>query len=67
VSAYRGIKQLEGDRSTTTSPATQGRVVDGKVKSLDAKGAVISLDGDVEGYLRASRCRVTAWRTSAST
>jgi len=29
-------------------------VVEGKVKSLDAKGAVIGLDGDVEGYLRAS-------------
>jgi small subunit ribosomal protein S1 len=29
-------------------------VVSGKVKSLDAKGAVIDLGGDVEGYLRAS-------------
>ena len=26
----------------------------GKVKSLDAKGAVIALDGDVEAYLKAS-------------
>ena len=29
-------------------------VVNGTVKSVDAKGAVIQLDGDVEGYLRAS-------------
>jgi len=29
-------------------------LVDGVVKSVDAKGAVITLDGDMEGYLRAS-------------
>ncbi|MCO6517260.1 MAG: S1 RNA-binding domain-containing protein, partial [Snodgrassella sp.] len=31
-----------------------GSIVTGKVKSLDAKGAVIALADDVEGYLRAS-------------
>ena len=42
-------------RSPTSSPATtKNSVVTGKVKSVDAKGAVIELDGDVEGYLRAS-------------
>ncbi len=38
----------------------------GTVKSLDGKGAVIALDGDVEGYLRASevsRDRVEDIRT----
>jgi small subunit ribosomal protein S1 len=28
--------------------------VTGQVKSIDAKGAVVALGGDVEGYLRAS-------------
>src|SRR5437868_5274244 len=32
----------------------KGDKVTGSVKSLDAKGAVITLDGEVEGYLRAS-------------
>src|SRR6185369_8523472 len=32
----------------------KGSLVSGTVKSLDGKGAVIALDGDVEGYLRAS-------------
>ncbi len=50
-----GIKQLEGDPfNNYVASHDKGSVVDGKVKSLDAKGAVISLDGDVEGYLRAS-------------
>ena len=41
-------------------------MVTGTVKSVDAKGAVIELDGDVEGYLRASeisRDRVEDIRT----
>ena len=41
-------------------------MVKGTVKSLDAKGAVIALDGEVEGYLRASevaRDRVEDIRT----
>ncbi|MEO8627693.1 MAG: S1 RNA-binding domain-containing protein, partial [Betaproteobacteria bacterium] len=44
----------------------KGSLVEGKVKSIDAKGAVISLDGEVEGYLRASeisRDRVEDLRT----
>ena len=32
----------------------KGAVVTGKVKSLDAKGAMIALEGDVEAYLKAS-------------
>ena len=32
----------------------KGALVKGSVKSLDAKGAVIDLGNDVEGYLRAS-------------
>ncbi len=50
-----GIKQLEGDPfNNYVATHEKGSVVEGKVKSLDAKGALISLDGDVEGYLRAS-------------
>jgi small subunit ribosomal protein S1 len=36
----------------------KGAVVTGVVKSLDAKGAVIGLDGDVEAYLKASEVSV---------
>ena len=42
------------------------RVVKGTVKSLDGKGAVINLGGDIEGYLRASelsRDRIEDMRT----
>src|SRR5256885_706096 len=50
-----GIKQLEGDPFTNfVAVHDKGGVVSGTVKSLDAKGAVIALGGDVEGYLRAS-------------
>src|SRR5512146_3379447 len=50
-----GIKQLDGDPFTKYI-ATHGKnsVVQGVVKSVDAKGAVIALEGDVEGYLRVS-------------
>src|ERR1700686_2645278 len=50
-----GIKQLDGDPfSNFVATHDKGTVVTGSVKSLDAKGAVITLDGEVEGYLRAS-------------
>ncbi len=50
-----GIKQLDGDPfSNYVATHDKGNVVTGVVKSLDGKGAVIALDGDVEGYLRAS-------------
>jgi small subunit ribosomal protein S1 len=50
-----GIKQLDGDPfSNYVATHDKGAVVTGTVKSLDGKGAVIALDGDVEGYLRAS-------------
>jgi small subunit ribosomal protein S1 len=50
-----GVKQLEGDPfSNFASSFDKGAVVTGTVKSVDAKGAVIALPGDVEGYLRAS-------------
>src|SRR5262245_25268956 len=50
-----GIKQLEGDPFTNyVNTHEKSTVVEGKVKSLDAKGAVITLENDVEGYLRAS-------------
>ena len=50
-----GIKQLDGDPfSNYVATHDKGNVVTGTVKSLDGKGAVIALDGDVEAYLRAS-------------
>ncbi|MCR4304025.1 MAG: 30S ribosomal protein S1 [Gallionella sp.] len=50
-----GIKQLEGDPfGGFAASHEKGTVVTGKVKSLDAKGAVIALEGDVEAYLKAS-------------
>ncbi len=50
-----GIKQLEGDPfGGFASSHDKGAVVTGTVKSLDAKGAVIALEGDVEAYLKAS-------------
>ncbi|WP_157461854.1 30S ribosomal protein S1 [Chitinimonas koreensis] len=50
-----GIKQLEGDPfNNFVSTNDKGSVVKGTVKSLDAKGAVIALTEEVEGYLRAT-------------
>ena len=50
-----GIKQLEGDPFTNfIASHEKNSMVSGTVKSVDAKGAVIALGGDVEGYLRAS-------------
>ena len=50
-----GIKQMEGDPfSSFISINDKNSIVKGTVKSIDAKGSVISLDNDVEGYLRAS-------------
>ena len=50
-----GIKQMEGDPfGGFASSHEKGAIVTGKVKSLDAKGAVIALEGDVEAYLKAS-------------
>ncbi|MGH8756537.1 MAG: S1 RNA-binding domain-containing protein, partial [Burkholderiales bacterium] len=62
-----GIKQLDGDPFTSyIATHDKNSIVTGKVKSIDAKGAVIVLDTDVEGYLRASevsRDRVEDIRT----
>jgi small subunit ribosomal protein S1 len=50
-----GIKQLDGDPfNSYIATHDKGSVVEGTVKSIDAKGAVITLDGEVEGYLKAS-------------
>jgi small subunit ribosomal protein S1 len=50
-----GIKQLDGDPFSNYAASTEkGAVVQGKVVSVDARGATIALSGDVEGYLRAS-------------
>ncbi|KLT72264.1 30S ribosomal protein S1 [Neisseria arctica] len=50
-----GIKQLEGDPfSNFISVNDKGALVKGTVKSIDAKGAVIALSDEVEGYLPAA-------------
>lgn len=50
-----GIKQLEGDPfNNYVATYDKGAVVAGVIKSVEAKGAVITLSHDVEGYLRAS-------------
>jgi small subunit ribosomal protein S1 len=62
-----GIKQLDGDPFTGyISTHDKNSIVTGTVKSIDPKGAVIALEGDIEGYLRASevaRDRVEDIRT----
>ncbi len=62
-----GIKQLEGDPfGNYVATHDKGNVVKGVVKSIEPKGAVIELEKDVEGYLRASeiaRDRVEDVRT----
>lgn len=50
-----GIKQLEGDPfGNFISVNDKGSLVKGSVKSIDAKGAVVALSEEVEGYLPAS-------------
>jgi small subunit ribosomal protein S1 len=62
-----GVKQMDGDPFTNfVSSNDKNSIVEGTVKSIDAKGAVIQLAGDIEGYLRASevaRDRVEDIRT----
>jgi len=62
-----GVKQMEGDPFTNfIASHDKNSVVQGTVKSVDAKGAVIALTQEVEGYLRASefsRERVEDLRT----
>ncbi len=50
-----GIKQLDVDPFTSfTTLNDRGAIVNGKVKSVDPRGAEIQLNEDVTGYLRAS-------------
>ena len=62
-----GIKQIEGDPfNSYVSTHDKNSIVTGTVRGIDAKGAVIQLEGEVEGYLRASevaRDRVEDIRT----
>ncbi len=62
-----GVKQLDGDPfNSFVGRFDKGAIVKGTVKAVDAKGATIELDTDVEGYLRASeisRDRVEDART----
>jgi small subunit ribosomal protein S1 len=62
-----GIKQLAKDPfSTWIAEHPKGSIVKGRVREVDAKGAIIDLGGGVEGHLRASelsRDRVEDART----
>ncbi|MGH8735890.1 MAG: 30S ribosomal protein S1 [Burkholderiales bacterium] len=50
-----GIKQLDGDPFTNfLAGHDKNSLVTGTVKSIDAKGAVVAISPEVEGYLRAS-------------
>jgi small subunit ribosomal protein S1 len=50
-----GIKQLDGDPFTNfIATHEKNSLVRGTVKSVDARGAVVTLADDVEGYLRVS-------------
>ncbi len=50
-----GIKQMSGDPfSVFVTNHDKGHIIKGIVKTLDPKGAVIQIELDVEGYLRAS-------------
>ncbi|HEB63205.1 MAG TPA: 30S ribosomal protein S1 [Gammaproteobacteria bacterium] len=50
-----GIKQLDKDPfSNYMAEHEKGSIVKGVVVSVDSKGAEVKLDGDAEGYLRAS-------------
>lgn len=49
-----GVKQLEQDpMGHYVASNAKGSIVKGKVKEVDAKGAVVELDGGVEGYIAA--------------
>lgn len=53
-----GIKQMDQDPfATFMAEHPRGSLVTGKVKEVDAKGAVIELGEGVDGYLRASEIR----------
>jgi small subunit ribosomal protein S1 len=62
-----GVKQIEGDPfSGYIQSHEKNSLVTGTVRSVDPKGALIQLEGDMEGYLRASevsRDRVEDIRT----
>ena len=50
-----GVKQIDNDPfGAYTTVNDKGAIVKGTVKTIEEKGAVITLDGEVEGYLRAS-------------
>src|SRR5690606_7319010 len=61
-----GIKQLEGDPfNNFVSTHDKGAIVPGVIKSVEPRGAVVTLSVDVEGYLRASE--ISAGRVEDAT
>jgi small subunit ribosomal protein S1 len=50
-----GVKQLDGDPFTSyVATHDKNTLINGTIKTVDARGAVVDLGGDQEGYLRAS-------------
>ncbi len=61
-----GIKQLEGDPfNNFVASHDKGVVVPGVIKSVEPRGAVVTLSVDVDGYLRASE--ISAGRVEDAT
>jgi len=61
-----GVKQLEGDPfNNFVATHDKGAVVPGTIKMVEAKGAVVTLSVEVEGYLRASE--ISAGRVEDAT
>ena len=61
-----GVKQLEGDPfNNFVATHDKGAVVPGTIKSVEAKGAIVTLSVEVEGYLRASE--ISAGRVEDAT
>jgi small subunit ribosomal protein S1 len=54
-----GIKQIDKDPvSNFVADHGKGSIVTGKVTEVDAKGAIIDLGDDIDGYLRASEISI---------
>ncbi|WP_019939487.1 30S ribosomal protein S1 [Bordetella sp. FB-8] len=61
-----GVKQLEGDPfNNFVATHDKGAVVPGTIKLVEAKGAIVTLSVEVEGYLRASE--ISAGRVEDAT
>ncbi len=62
-----GIERLEGDPfSNFVAMNDKGSIVDGVVKTVDAKGAVVQLSTEVETTCALRKSHKTAWKMLAT-